>query len=153
MKKSWHPLLHTNQERVWKQEKAALEERRKLEELKRERDQEREMQELQRIREAAGGKKKQDKLDWMYATPATGSGPSGAELEDYLLGKKRIDKLLQQDESQKVSGAPCSATSELVMLTLLRTPRRYPRTTLPDPSPSRMPTRSATWPPRSARIP
>ena len=31
MKKSWHPLLMVNQERVWKQEKKAYEERKKLE--------------------------------------------------------------------------------------------------------------------------
>jgi hypothetical protein len=116
MKKSWHPLLHTNREKVWKQEKAALEERRKVEELRRERDQEREMQELQRIQEAAGGKKRSEKLEWMYATPATGAGPSANELEDYLLGKKRIDKLLQQDETAKVSllrrlQAACAAAS------------------------------------------
>lgn len=96
MKKSWHPLLHTNQERVWKQEKKAYEERKKLDELKRERDQEREMQELQRLQEEAGGKKRVDKVDWMYATPAAGSGPSASELEDYLLGKKRVDQFLQQ---------------------------------------------------------
>ncbi|PWN54048.1 hypothetical protein IE53DRAFT_49511 [Violaceomyces palustris] len=100
---SWHPLLYSNQERVWKKEKEALEERKKLEELRRERQQEREMQELQRLQEAAGGKKRVDKLDWMYATPATQGGPAASELEDYLLGKKRVDKLLKGDEAAKVS--------------------------------------------------
>ncbi|PWN40351.1 hypothetical protein IE81DRAFT_325648 [Ceraceosorus guamensis] len=122
MKKSWHPLLHSNQEKVWKQEKAALAERRKLEELKRERDQEREMMELQRIQEAAGGKKRVEKLDWMYATPASNAGPNAGELEDYLLGKKRIDKLLKQDEMARVSkhdstgpgsGAPAGPSSSI----------------------------------------
>lgn len=103
MKKSWHPLLKVNQERVWKREKEALEERKKLEELRREREQEREMQELQRLQEAAGGKKRVDKVDWMYATPAAQGGPSANELEDYLLGKKRVDKLLKGDEAEKVS--------------------------------------------------
>ncbi|CAO1618410.1 unnamed protein product [Parajaminaea phylloscopi] len=96
MKKSWHPLLHTNQERVWKQEKKAYEERKKLDELKRERDQEREMQELQRLQEEAGGKKRVDKVDWMYAAPSTGNGPSAGELEDYLLGKKGVDQYLNK---------------------------------------------------------
>ncbi len=103
MKKSWHPLLMVNQERVWKKEKEALEERRKLEELKRERDQEREMQALQRLQEEAGGKKRMEKVDWMYATPSAGGGPSANELEDYLLGKKRVDKLLKGDEAQQLS--------------------------------------------------
>lgn len=96
MKKSWHPLLHSNQERVWKQEKKAYEERKKLDELRRERDQEREMQELQRLQEEAGGKKKVDKVDWMYATPSAGGGPSATELEDYLLGKKSVDQFINK---------------------------------------------------------
>lgn len=104
MKKSWHPLLHVNQERVWKQEKKAYEERKKLDELRRERDQEREMQELQRLQEEAGGKKRVDKVDWMYAAPSTANGPSASELEDYLLGKKGVDQYLNQkakEASQK----------------------------------------------------
>ncbi|CBQ68863.1 related to Cell cycle control protein cwf25 [Sporisorium reilianum SRZ2] len=103
MKKSWHPLLQVNQERVWKREKEALEESKKLEELRREREQEREMQELQRLQEEAGGKKRVDRVDWMYATPATTGSNSAAEMEDYLLGKKRVDKLLQADENKDVS--------------------------------------------------
>uniref|UniRef100_V5EYS4 CBF1-interacting co-repressor CIR N-terminal domain-containing protein n=1 Tax=Kalmanozyma brasiliensis (strain GHG001) TaxID=1365824 RepID=V5EYS4_KALBG len=103
MKKSWHPLLQVNQERVWKREKEAIEERKKLEELRREREQEREMQELQRLQEEAGGKKRVDKVDWMYATPATTGSNSAAEMEDYLLGKKRVDKLLQGEENKEVS--------------------------------------------------
>ncbi|KAJ1020557.1 hypothetical protein NDA13_005872 [Ustilago tritici] len=103
MKKSWHPLLQVNQERVWKREKEALEERKKLEELRREREQEREMQELQRLQEEAGGKKRIDRVDWMYATPATTGSNSAAEMEEYLLGKKRVDKLLRGDEAEKVS--------------------------------------------------
>ncbi|SPO39947.1 uncharacterized protein PSFLO_05429 [Pseudozyma flocculosa] len=109
MKKSWHPLLHVNQERVWKQEKKALEERKKLEELRRERQQEREMQELQRLQEEAGGKKRLDKIDWMYATPAAANAPSANDLEDYLLGKKRVDQMLRGDEAQKVSKSDTSS--------------------------------------------
>ena len=42
----------------------------------------------------------------MYSTPATGSGPSANDLEDYLLGKKRVDKILTGDENDKVSPPP-----------------------------------------------
>jgi len=42
----------------------------------------------------------------MYSTPATGSGPSANDLEDYLLGKKRVDKILTADENDKVSLLP-----------------------------------------------
>ncbi|WFD25430.1 RNA-splicing factor [Malassezia nana] len=102
VKKSWHPRLQKNQEKVWLQEQEAEAERKKLEELRKEREQERQMQELQRIHEAAGGKRRPERVEWMYATPASSSGPSEAELEDYLLGKKRVDKLLQGNEAQQL---------------------------------------------------
>lgn len=98
-KKSWHTGLQKNQEAVWKAEKSALEERRKLDELRKERDRERELQELERLQEESGGKKRKvEKVDWMYNAPATGSNIDKNELEDYLLGKKRVDKLLKADE-------------------------------------------------------
>jgi hypothetical protein len=98
-KKSWHTGLQQNQEAVWKAEKSALEERRKLDELRKERDREREIQELERLQEESGGKKRRvEKVDWMYNAPASGSNIDKNELEDYLLGKKRVDKLLKADE-------------------------------------------------------
>lgn len=103
MKKSWHPLLMVNQEKVWKREKEAMEEHKKLQELKRERDQERELQELRRMQEEAGGKKRQDRVDWLYAAPAAGSEANPDDLEDYLLGKKKIDKIFRGDEAQELS--------------------------------------------------
>lgn len=102
MKKSWHPLLMKNQERVWLEEKKALEEKKKLDQLRKELEEERQVQELQRLQEQQTGKIRQDKLDWMYATPATGGGPSANDLEDYLLGKKRVDKMLIGNENEKV---------------------------------------------------
>ena len=39
----------------------------------------------------------------MYATPATGSSQNQNDLEDYLLGKKRVDKILIGTENEKVS--------------------------------------------------
>ncbi|CDZ96771.1 Uncharacterized conserved protein [Phaffia rhodozyma] len=103
MKKSWHPVLISNQERVWKVEKKKADEDRKLKQLMKERDEERQLQELQRMQEMQTGKKKVDKLDWMYATPASGGGIKGEELEDYLLGKKRVDQILKGDEEKKVA--------------------------------------------------
>ena len=101
-KKSWHPLLITNQERVWKVEKVKAEEAKKTKQLMKERDEERQLAELQRMQEEQTGKKKVDKLDWMYAAPASGGGIKGDELEDYLLGKRRVDKILQGDEEKAV---------------------------------------------------
>ncbi|KAH8099266.1 Pre-mRNA splicing factor-domain-containing protein [Cristinia sonorae] len=105
MKKSWHPLLLKNQERVWLEEKKALEEKKKLDQLRKEKEEERQLQELQRLQEEQTGKKRQEKLDWMYATPATGSSQNANDLEDYLLGKKRVDKILVGDENEKVGAA------------------------------------------------
>jgi len=102
MKKSWHPLLLKNQERVWLEEKKALEEKKKLDQLRKELEEERQLQELQRLQEEQTGRKKSEKLEWMYATPATGSGSSANDLEDYLLGKKRVDKMLTGDENAKI---------------------------------------------------
>lgn len=102
MKKSWHPLLIKNQARVWEEEHKALEEKKKLDQLRKEREEERQMQELQRLQEEQTGRKRVDKLEWMYATPATGSSTNPNDLEDYLLGKKRVDKMLVADENEKV---------------------------------------------------
>lgn len=105
MKKSWHPLLLKNQERVWLEEKKALEEKKKTDQLRKEREEERQVQELQRLQEEKTGKRRTEKLDWLYATPASGSGPSASEMEEYLLGKKRVDKILVADENAKLGAA------------------------------------------------
>ncbi|KAI0375160.1 hypothetical protein BV20DRAFT_251811 [Pilatotrama ljubarskyi] len=105
MKKSWHPLLLKNQERVWLEEKKALEEKKKLDQLRKEKEEERQLQELQRLQEEQTGRKRQEKLEWMYATPATGSNQNPNDLEDYLLGKKRVDKILTADEHEKIGAA------------------------------------------------
>ena len=65
------------------------------------------MQELQRLQEEQTGKKSKEKLEWMYATPATGSSQNPNDLEDYLLGKKRVDKILIGTENEKVNSSLC----------------------------------------------
>ena len=81
-----------------------LEEKKKLDQLRKEKEEERQLQELQRLQEEQTGKKRTEKLEWMYATPATGSSQNPNDLEDYLLGKKRVDKMLIADENSKVKG-------------------------------------------------
>ncbi|KAG5654694.1 hypothetical protein H0H81_007450 [Sphagnurus paluster] len=105
MKKSWHPLLLKNQERVWLEEKKALEEKKKLDQLRKEKEEERQLQELQRLQEEQTGKKRTEKLEWMYATPATGTSQNANDLEEYLLGNKRVDKILTADENAKVGAS------------------------------------------------
>ncbi|KAB8356697.1 hypothetical protein FH972_024273 [Carpinus fangiana] len=99
LKKSWHPLLMKNQTRVWEEEKKALEERKKIEQVQKERAEERQIEELQRMQEAAGGKKRLNRVDWMYNSGPSGGGQGTTEeMEGYLLGKRRIDGLLKNTE-------------------------------------------------------
>ncbi len=70
-------------------------------EVKKEHDQERIVQELQRLQAESGtGPRREERVDWMYAAPAEGNGPNAEELELYLLGKKRVDKLLKGNEEK-----------------------------------------------------
>lgn len=105
MKKSWHPLLIRNQEKVWMEEKKALEERKRIEQIKKEIEEERQLQELQKLQEASGGKKRVERLDWMYAAPhLSGDSKTSEEMEAYLLGRKRIDDILKEDTTKLENG-------------------------------------------------
>jgi len=100
LKKSWHPGLMKNQDRVWQEEKKALDERKKTEARLQEIKEERAKEELQRQLEAAGAKPKLDKVDWMYQGPSDGQGDSH-ELEAFLLGKRRIDTVLTRNDGME----------------------------------------------------
>jgi len=102
LKKSWHPVLMSNQRRVWEEEKKALEERKRIDQMKKEREEERQIQELQQMQEAAGGKKRMNRVEWMYSGPASGQAGTTEEMEGYLLGKRRIDGLIKGTEHKKL---------------------------------------------------
>ncbi|KIX95354.1 uncharacterized protein Z520_08871 [Fonsecaea multimorphosa CBS 102226] len=102
LKKSWHPVLMSNQKKVWEEEKKALEERKKIDQIMKERAEERAIQELEELQEAAGGKKRHARVDWMYNGPSSGQAGTSEEMEGYLLGKRRIDGLLKGTENQKL---------------------------------------------------
>lgn len=88
-----------NQERVWSEEKRALEERKRIDQLRRERDEERQMQEIQRLHEASGKPKQHNRVDWMYQAPSSATGQYSEEMEGYLLGKRRIDGILLKNDT------------------------------------------------------
>lgn len=114
LKKSWHPHLLKNQQRVWEEEQKALEERKKTSLMLKERAEERHMEELRKIQEEAGGTKVVDKVHWMYAGPSSGDAGATEEMEAYLLGKRRIDQLLAKgNEKEKLSN---KATESSFML-------------------------------------
>ena len=102
LKKSWHPVLMSNQRKVWEEEKKALEERKRIDQMMRERQEERQIQELQQLQESAGGPKRLARVDWMYSGPAAGQAGTTEEMEGYLLGKRRIDGLLKGSENEKL---------------------------------------------------
>lgn len=105
LKKSWHPVLMSNQRQVWEEEKKALQERKRIDQMMKERAEERQIQELQDMQEAAGGKKRLNRVDWMYNGPSAGQTGTTEEMEGYLLGKRRIDKLLQGNATKHLEKA------------------------------------------------
>ncbi|KAI0393028.1 Pre-mRNA splicing factor-domain-containing protein [Xylariaceae sp. FL0594] len=94
LKKSYHPALLKNQAKVYDAEQAALAERKKTEARIQEIKEERAKKEIQEKLEAAGGRKRIDRVDWMYQGPSDGQGGTTEELEGFLLGKRRIDTIL-----------------------------------------------------------
>lgn len=102
LKKSWHPVLMSNQRRVWEEEKKALDERKRIEQMMKERQEERAIQEIQEMQEAAGGTKRAQRVEWMYSGPSAGQQGTTEEMEGYLLGKRRIDGLIKGTENKKL---------------------------------------------------
>jgi len=113
LKKSWHPVLMSNQKRVWEEEKKALDERKKIDQVLKERAEERQIQELQQMQEAAGGRKRVDRVDWMYGGPADGQKGTTEEMEAYLLGKRRLDGLVKRDATEAMQKAAAVGPSAL----------------------------------------
>ncbi|KAK9770083.1 putative CBF1-interacting co-repressor CIR N-terminal domain-containing protein [Seiridium cardinale] len=102
LKKSFHPGLMRNQVRVAEEEAKALAEKKKTDLRLKEIQEERQKEELQRQLEAAGGKKRIDRVEWMYQGPSDGQGGTSEELEGFLLGKRRIDNILKGTDHQKL---------------------------------------------------
>ncbi|KAK0392939.1 hypothetical protein NLU13_2433 [Sarocladium strictum] len=102
LKKSFHPTLRRNQQAVWDAEQKALAERKRTQQRINEIKEERAKEELQRQLEAAGGKKRVDRVDWMYQGPTDGAAGTTEETEAYLLGKRRIDNLIKGTEHKKL---------------------------------------------------
>ncbi|KAG5937026.1 hypothetical protein E4U60_002160 [Claviceps pazoutovae] len=102
LKKSFHPTLRRNQQAVWDEEQKALAERKRTQQRVNEIKEERAKEELQRQLEEAGGKKRVDRVDWMYQGPTDGQVGASEETEAYLLGKRRIDNLIKGTEHKKL---------------------------------------------------
>ncbi|KAF4989659.1 hypothetical protein FGRMN_8973 [Fusarium graminum] len=102
LKKSFHPALRRNQQAVWDEEQKALAERKRTQQRIEEIKEERAKEEVERQLEAAGGRKRVDRVDWMYQGPNDGQTGTTEETEAYLLGKRRIDNLIKGTEHKKL---------------------------------------------------
>ena len=102
LKKSWHPVLMSNQRKVWEEEKKALDARKRTDQRIKELKEERAKEEIQNKLEAAGSRKRIDRVDWMYQGPSSGQAGTTEEMEGYLLGKRRIDGLIKGDDHKKL---------------------------------------------------
>ncbi|XP_013133890.1 PREDICTED: pre-mRNA-splicing factor CWC25 homolog [Papilio polytes] len=132
-KKAWHPSNYKNQERVWKAEQAAAQEKKRISELQRERAEERDREQLNEIakRTAGGGSSPNDnRLHWMYDKP-----DKKIQQEDYLLGKSidsnqdRADKDAQDvipAVARRVVGSSMTAMSSDTQVDLVRKLREDP---------------------------
>ncbi|KAJ3391001.1 RNA-splicing factor [Entophlyctis sp. JEL0112] len=116
LKKSWHPQTLKNIEKVYLREKKAEDEKKKIAQKLKEIAEQRQMLELQALHEASGKiKKKQEKINWMYAAPGEAQEME-EDREAYLLGKKRIDKLVDPGATtaEMSAQATFSATAALI---------------------------------------
>jgi hypothetical protein len=132
LKKSWHPHLRKNQERVWKEEKSALEERKLIEKLRKEREEEAAIEQLQRLQAENGGKVVQRRVDWMYSGPSGDTGVT-EEREGYLLGKRRIDNLLKSNDTQSLQKGAAVGIDAVATDTNANTARDTQKKVLQDP--------------------
>lgn len=105
LKKSFHPGLRRNQQAVYDEEQKALSERKRTQQRINEIKEERAKEELQQQLEAAGGRKRVDRVEWMYQGPTDGQAGTSEETEAYLLGKRRIDNLIKGNEHKNLEKA------------------------------------------------
>jgi hypothetical protein len=104
LKKSWHVGRAANITATAKAEAAAIEERKKTAARLAEIREERKKEEIQKQLAATTGKVVQERVEWMYSGgPSDGANGDSAANEAYLLGKRSLNNLLQDQEAKKMS--------------------------------------------------
>ncbi|KAH8908061.1 hypothetical protein BR93DRAFT_592455 [Coniochaeta sp. PMI_546] len=104
LKKSWHVGRAANITATAKAEAAAIEERKKTAARLAEIREERKKEEIQKQLAATTGKVVQERVEWMYSGgPSDGTNGDSAANEAYLLGKRSLNNLLQDQEAKKLS--------------------------------------------------
>jgi hypothetical protein len=103
LKKSWHVGRAANITATAKAEAAAIEERKKTAARLAEIREERKKEEIQKQLAATTGKVVQERVEWMYSGgPSDANGADAAASEAYLLGKRSLSNLLQDQEAKKL---------------------------------------------------
>lgn len=117
LKKSWHPGLVKNQEKVWQREQDALKEHQRIKERQRELEEERERHALVRLQYGddlaglpASKRLELSKLDWMYTEGPQKNDSGFTELGEYVEGKQRVEDMLS---GKQVVGGSSKSTSRL----------------------------------------
>jgi hypothetical protein len=101
LKKSWHTQTFRNIELVWKAEQKVEEQNKRNEARMKELREEKARTEMIKMQEEAGLiPKRGDRLDWMYAGTASSSAVA-EERESYLLGKRRVDKIVAEATTEQ----------------------------------------------------
>jgi hypothetical protein len=88
-KKSWDPSRKVNQEKVWRKEVEAREERMKIQQKMKELAEERQIENLRRLQMQSKNEDTDARPDWMYAAPGRTNSQLSKEKEDYLLGRRK----------------------------------------------------------------
>lgn len=110
LKKSWHPGLMKNQQKIWEEEQNKVNELKKIKERNKEIAEESEKLELLQMQYGkdfdsmpAEQKAKMNKLGWMYDQPSKKDEAGFNEMRDeFLLGKNQVEKMLMSKNSFKV---------------------------------------------------
>jgi hypothetical protein len=103
-KKTWHVAIMSSQRKVWDAEQKAIGERKVIQKIRQEREEERAVEELMRLQAESGqgsGNLINPKIAWMYQDSKAGLGGTSTELEGYLLGKRRVDRILLKQDEEK----------------------------------------------------
>ncbi|CAH2354943.1 pre-mRNA-splicing factor Cwc25p [[Candida] railenensis] len=120
LKKSWHPGLVKNQQKLWQQEQDALKEHKRIKERQKEIEEEREKQDLLRLQYGedlsslpSEKKLEMNKLGWMYEEGPKKNSSGFTEMNgEFLDGKQKVEDMLSG--RQQVSSSKGSRLDKLV---------------------------------------
>lgn len=120
LKKSWHPGLVKNQQKLWQQEQDALKEHKRIKERQKEIEEEREKQDLLRLQYGedlsnlpSEKKLEMNKLSWMYEEGPKKNSSGFTEMNgEFLDGKQKVEEMLSG--RQQVSSLKSSRLDKVV---------------------------------------